>query len=181
MDRLRVTFYPGSPSLSLFLPSTYSVTYFDDFLASRTFLGVCVLLMGRDGYHIFQGSRGGNDTRLHCLGTVEISGIVLVLFLLHLVELVRFSFILFFHILFGLYIGLWGWVTCEYSLLPCHGCSGWLGVWLRSETMGCGVVFCLKSISWGSSRGTCDRPYCVENGLLLLPMSYIDSTLGTIH
>jgi hypothetical protein len=25
-----------------------------------------------------------------------------------------------------------------------------LGVWSRSETMGCGVVFCLKSISWGS-------------------------------
>lgn len=53
MDRLRVTFYPGSPSLSLFLPSTYAVTYFDDFLASWTFLGFCVLLMGRDGYHIF--------------------------------------------------------------------------------------------------------------------------------
>jgi hypothetical protein len=34
--------------------------------------------MGRDGYHIFQGSRGGNDTRLHCLGTVEISGFVFV-------------------------------------------------------------------------------------------------------
>lgn len=33
-----------------------------------------VLLMGRDGYHIFQGSRGGNDTRLHCLGTIAISG-----------------------------------------------------------------------------------------------------------
>lgn len=29
---------------------------------------------GGNGYH-FQGSRGGNDTRLHCLGTVEYLGL----------------------------------------------------------------------------------------------------------
>jgi hypothetical protein len=33
--------------------------------------------------------------------------------------------------------------------LPRGAVAGW-GVWMRSETMGCGVVFCLKSISWGS-------------------------------
>lgn len=41
LDRLRVTFYPGSPSLSLSFQFTYAVTYFDDFLASWTFLGFC--------------------------------------------------------------------------------------------------------------------------------------------
>lgn len=84
----------------------------------------------------FQGSRGGNDTRLHCLGSVEIPGFVFGLF---------FALIILVYLVF-LYIGL-GIGDTRSSLLTCRGC-GWLGL-VVSETMGCGVVS-LKSISWGS-------------------------------
>lgn len=54
-----------------------------------------------------------------------------------------------------LYIGL-GMVDTRYSLLPA---SGWSGC----ETMGCGVVFHLRSISWGSLAGWAShRPYALK-------------------
>lgn len=110
-----------------------------------SFIGV-FLLLGRDGFHIcfYQGSRGGNDTRLHCLGTVEIIWDVLSVL----------SVCVFFTGLF-LYIGLFGgeWVIRDTHYFLATGICGWLGL-VASETMGCGVVLCLKSISWGSfSRG----------------------------
>ena len=88
----------------------------------------------------YQGSRGGNDTRLHCLGTVEIIWDVLSVL----------SVCVFFTGLF-LYIGLFGgeWVIRDTHYFLATGICGWLGL-VASETMGCGVVLCLKSISWGS-------------------------------
>jgi hypothetical protein len=98
---------------------TYAVTYFRRFPYSfgYSFIGV-ILLLGRDGFHIsFQGSRGGNDTRLHCLGTVEISGLCFVLFCFSRLHL---GFVLLGF--FFLYIGFIGGMgDTRYSLLPCHG------------------------------------------------------------
>lgn len=51
MDRLRVTFYPGSPSLSF--PFHIRCDLFRRFPCFLGFLGVLFTLMGRDGYHIF--------------------------------------------------------------------------------------------------------------------------------
>lgn len=49
------------------------MTYlFDDFL---TFGILGFFLLGRDGhFHFARDFEAGNDTRLHCLGTVEPSG-----------------------------------------------------------------------------------------------------------
>lgn len=125
---------------------TYAVTYFRRFpyTFGFSFIGV-ILLLGRDGFHIsFQGSRGGNDTRLHCLGTVEISGLCFVLFCFSRLHLgfVSLGFFSCTSVLSG------GWVIRDTHYFLATGC-GWLGL-VASETMGCGVVFCLKSISWGS-------------------------------
>jgi hypothetical protein len=79
MDRLRATFYPGSPSLSLSSISHIRCDLFRRFPCLLDFLGVLFYSHGAGWIsHFFQGSRGGNDTRLHCLGTVEISGFVFV-------------------------------------------------------------------------------------------------------
>jgi hypothetical protein len=118
---------------------TYAVVYFFAFsLVSWGF----IIWAGWISH--FQGSRGGNDTRLHCLGTVAISG-----FVFHEC-CTLFVYCLFFgHGSFLSCTSVRGVGDTRYSLLPCHGCSGWLGL-VASETIGCGVVFCLNSISWGS-------------------------------
>lgn len=108
-----------------------------------TFLRFC-FTRGRDGYHVFQGSRGGNDTRLHCLGTIAISGFVFLFFFCWFVA-PGFQFSSILHLtLSGLYIGFllgMGDTRILITSLPRGAVAGW-GVWLRSETMGCGVVFC---------------------------------------
>jgi hypothetical protein len=92
----------------------------------------------------FQGSRGGNDTRLHCLGTVAISG-----FVFHEC-CTLFVYCLFFgHGSFLSCTSVRGWVTRDtHCFLATGVVAGW-GL-VASETIGCGVVFCLNSISWGS-------------------------------
>jgi hypothetical protein len=115
MDRLRVTFYPGSLSLSF--PFTYAATYFDDFLAFWTFLGFCFTLMGRDGYHTFFKDLEAETIHV-CIAwaLLKYLGLVFWFFCTLLTFNSRYFFTIFF---LGLYIGfMGGWVTCEYSLLP---------------------------------------------------------------
>lgn len=57
------------------------------------------------------------------------------------------------------------------------GCSGWLGGLDAQRNHGMRSCFLFEIDILGVSRGTCDRPYCVGNGLPFLSMSYIDSTL----
>jgi hypothetical protein len=90
-------------------------------------------LPGRDGYQ-FSGSRGGNDTRLHCLGTVEYLGFFFITctssgLFFSLLSLLR---------IVSLYIGS-GLGETRYSLLPCHLVCGWLGL-VRAKPLACGVV-----------------------------------------
>lgn len=134
--------------------------------------------MGRDGYHIFQGSRGGNDTRLHCLGTVEISGFVFVFVFRY--TLVTFDSRLSFYSLslFWLvhrFMGM-GDMRMLIASLPRGAVAGW-GDLDAQRNHGMRSCFLFEIDILGVSRGTCDRPYCVGNGLPFLSMSYIDSTL----
>jgi len=93
---------------------TYAVTYSTTscFFGFVFFTGV-IILGGMD-ITFFQGSRGGNDTRLHCLGTVEIPGFVFFVFIAGL----HISFYL------GSCISVWGWVIRD---THCFLASGWLG------------------------------------------------------
>lgn len=87
------------------------------------FVWVC-FYRGGNGYH-FQGSRGGNDTRLHCLGTVEYLGLLFI-------ALLQSTFLIF----YGLFLCTWNLGIGEQHFLA-------TGMWLvgsGSETMGCGVV-----------------------------------------
>lgn len=119
------------------------------------FMGLFALGAGWISLFFIQGSRGGNDKRLHCLGTVEISGMCfLVAFYCVFVSLCRFCtsdflfcFMGFSFLVHRFYDGGMGDTRYSFTSLP-RGC-GWLGL-VASETMGCGVAFCLKSISWGS-------------------------------
>jgi hypothetical protein len=102
------------------------------FFILRSLLFWVFLYRGGNGYH-FQGSRGGNDTRLHCLGTVE------------------YLWVAFYCVLspspsiFFLFLFLTDCFLCtsdsgigeQRASLPLV--CGWLG-WVASETMGCGVV-----------------------------------------
>lgn len=81
------------------------------------FLGV---YLGAGRISHFQGSRGGNDTRLHCLGTVELSGFVRAICTL--------LFILFW---FFLYIGM-GMGDTRYNYFLATGAVA-VWVWLRAK------------------------------------------------
>lgn len=72
------------------------------YFLSMIFLFWGLFYRGGNGYH-FQGSRGGNDTRLHCLGTVEYLGLFFYCFVTFFV----YFFLIFLWIV-SLYIGL-GW------------------------------------------------------------------------
>jgi hypothetical protein len=134
-----LTFFGRDLRATDFARYTYAVTLFITFY-DLFVLGV-FLYRGGNGYH-FQGSRDGNDTRLHCLGTVEYLGLLFFFSIaFHLLRLFS-SFIV------SLYIGFGGLVNNPSLPLVC----GWLGL-VASETMGCGVVPVLKSISLGVSRG----------------------------
>jgi len=119
---------------------------FSDFL---TFWFLGVLLSGRDGYHIFKDLEAETIHVCIAWALLQYLGFFVFVCVLHpsrLLLILGYGFFFSF-----LYIGL-GMDNTRYSLLPCHGYSGWLGL-VASETMGCGVVFCLKSISWwGLSR-----------------------------
>lgn len=97
---------------------------------------------GGNGYH-FQGSRGGNDTRLHCLGTVEYLGLFFIALLSSL-------------IFYGLFLCTWNLGIGEQHFLA-------TGMWLvgsGSETMGCGVVSVWTRYPWGSLAVCESRPLC---------------------
>ena len=104
------------------LPDTPTLWhYFFIFFLRSLCLGF-VFYRGGNGYH-FQGSRGGNDTRLHCLGTVEYLGLFFIALLSSL-------------IFYGLFLCTWNLGIGEQHFLA-------TGMWLvgsGSETMGCGVV-----------------------------------------
>ena len=97
------------------------------FFLLRSFSGVS-FYRGGNGYH-FQGSRGGNDTRLHCLGTVEYLGLLFIA--LSLSTSIIFSF---FMDCFSVH-RIWGLVNNASLPLVC----GWWDL-VASETVGCGVV-----------------------------------------
>jgi hypothetical protein len=117
---------------------TYAVTYsLPRFPYSFWILiswGYFALGAGWISHYLFQGSRGGNDTRLHCLGTVEISGMCFAFVFFSYYPLfapwsvfVLLGFFLVHRFLFGEGMG-----DTRYSLLPCHGdVAGW--VWLRAK------------------------------------------------
>lgn len=133
----------------------------------------------------FQGSRGGNDTRLHCLGTVAISGFVFILSCVHhpslLFILVIFSGYGFpYFPVYRFYIGLRMGDT-RYSLLSCHGYSGWLGL-VASETMCLRSCFLFELDILGVSRGffwASPRPY-VENGLYVILIVFFLSLIASV-
>jgi hypothetical protein len=113
---------------------TYAVTFFSFFFILRSLLFWVYFVRGGNGYH-FQGSRGGNDTRLHCLGTVEYVWVAIFIASCHLLRLLFFLLFLFLTDCF-LCTSDSGIGEQRASLpLVC----GWLG-WVASETMGCGVV-----------------------------------------
>lgn len=96
--------------------SATSFSFFD------LFVWVSFYYRGGNGYH-FQGSRGGNDTRLHCLALLNILGCFLFCYLLLCSS-------------FTDCFCTWNLGIGEQRFLA-------TGMWLvgsGSETMGCGVV-----------------------------------------
>lgn len=119
---------------------TYAVALFFIFFLWSLCLGF--FYRGGNGYH-FQGSRGGNDTRLHCLGTVEYLGLFFIALLSSL-------------IFYGLFLCTWNLGIGEQHFLA-------TGMWLvgsGSETMGCGVVSVWTRYPWGSLAVCESRPLC---------------------
>lgn len=108
---------------------TYAVIYL--FLTFLTFWFLGVLLSGRDGYHIFKDLEA--ETIHVCIAWALLQYLGLVFHAC----CTLFFYCLFFGyslLFYFLYIGS-GMGDTRYSLLPCHGCSGWLGL-VASETMG---------------------------------------------
>jgi hypothetical protein len=173
---------PFTPARPLsFLFRTYAVIYLDDFLAFWTFLGFCFTLMGRDGYHIFFKDLEAETIHV-CIAWALLKYLGFVFWFCCTLTLRFFVYFSTIFLFLGLYIGFMGeWVTCEYSLLPLPrgAVAGW-GVLVAQQTMGCGVVFCLKSISWGSLA-----EHAIDH--IALKMVYITLCLcltfylGTIH
>lgn len=93
-------------------------------------MGLFALGAGWISLFFIQGSRGGNDKRLHCLGTVEISGMCFLVAFYCVCFSVAFVLWDFLSLYIDFMMG--GWVIRDTHLLPCHGdVAGW--VWLRAK------------------------------------------------